>query len=41
VLKRDQGMTHFGIFEYRVPPKMAAAELGGTTLLWGTSTRCS
>jgi hypothetical protein len=35
VLKRDLGMTHFDIFGYLVPPKTAAAELGGTTLLWG------
>ena len=34
-LKRELGMTHFDIFGYLVPPKIAAEELGGTTLLWG------
>ena len=28
-------MTQFDIFGYLVPPKVAAANLGGTTLLWG------
>ena len=28
-------MTQFDVFGYTVPPKVAAANLGGTTLLWG------
>ncbi len=28
-------MTSFDTFGYLVPPKVAAANLGGTTLLWG------
>jgi uroporphyrinogen-III decarboxylase len=35
VLKNDLKMTHFDIFGYLVTPKVAAANLGGTTLLWG------
>jgi uroporphyrinogen-III decarboxylase len=35
VLKEDMGMTGFDIFGYLVPPKVAAQNLGGTTLLWG------
>ena len=34
-LKEDLKMTSFNIFGYPVPPKVAAANLGGTTLLWG------
>jgi uroporphyrinogen-III decarboxylase len=34
-LKRDLRMTHFDIFGYPVPPRVAAEKLGGTTLLWG------
>lgn len=34
-LKEDLGMTHFDIFGYLVPPRVAAANLGGNTLLWG------
>ena len=35
VLKDEVKMTGFDIFGYLVPPKVAAANLGGTTLLWG------
>lgn len=35
VLKEDMKMTQFDIFGYLVPPKVAAANLGGNTLLWG------
>ena len=35
VLREDLKMTRFDIFGYPVPPKVAAANLGGTTLLWG------
>ena len=35
VLKEDMKMTQFDIFGYLVPPKVAAANLGGSTLLWG------
>jgi hypothetical protein len=35
VLKRDLKMNSFFLFGYPVPPKVAAANLGGTTLLWG------
>ncbi len=35
VLKEDMKMTQFDIFGYLVPPQVAAANLGGTTLLWG------
>jgi uroporphyrinogen-III decarboxylase len=35
VLKDDLKMSSFDIFGYLVPPKVAAANLGGTTLLWG------
>lgn len=35
VLKEDMKMTSFDTFGYLVPPKVAAANLGGTTLLWG------
>jgi uroporphyrinogen-III decarboxylase len=35
VLKSDMKMTQFDIFGYLVPPKVAAANLGGSTLLWG------
>ena len=35
VLKKDMGMTRFDIFGYLVPPEVAAANLGGSTLLWG------
>lgn len=35
VLKKDLKMTSFEVFGYLVPPKVAAANLGGTTLLWG------
>ena len=34
-LKEDLKMNSFAMFGYRVPPKVAAANLGGTTLLWG------
>ncbi len=34
-LKKDVKMTQFDIFGYLVPPKVAAANLGGNTLLWG------
>jgi Uroporphyrinogen decarboxylase (URO-D) len=34
-LKADMKMTQFDIFGYLVPPKVAAANLGGSTLLWG------
>lgn len=34
-LKRDMGMTEFVLFGYLVPPAVAAANLGGSTLLWG------
>lgn len=34
-LKDDLRMTSFDLFGYLVPPKVAAEELGGTTLLWG------
>jgi uroporphyrinogen-III decarboxylase len=34
-LKEDLKMNSFVIFGYLVPPKVAAANLGGTTLLWG------
>ena len=34
-LKEDMKMTQFDIFGYTVPPKVAAANLGGNTLLWG------
>jgi hypothetical protein len=35
VLKEDMHMTGFDIFGYVVPPKVAAANLGGSTLMWG------
>ncbi len=35
VLKEDLKMNSFFLFGYLVPPKVAAANLGGTTLLWG------
>ena len=35
VLKEDLKMNSFWLFGYPVPPKVAAANLGGTTLLWG------
>jgi uroporphyrinogen-III decarboxylase len=35
VLKNDMKMTQFDIFGYPVAPKVAAENLGGTTLLWG------
>jgi hypothetical protein len=35
VLKQDMKMTQFDIFGYLVPPKVAAANLGRDTLLWG------
>ena len=35
VLKEDLRMNGFWLFGYRVPPKVAAAALGGTTVLWG------
>ena len=35
VLKDDLKMTHFDIFGYLVSPAVAAANLGGTCLLWG------
>jgi uroporphyrinogen-III decarboxylase len=34
-LKEDLKMSSFWLFGYLVPPKVAAANLGGTTLLWG------
>jgi len=34
-LKNELRMTHFDIFGYLVPPKVAAKELGGSILLWG------
>jgi uroporphyrinogen-III decarboxylase len=34
-LKDDLRMTHFDIFGYLVSPTVAAANLGGSTLLWG------
>lgn len=34
-LKEDLKMNSFFLFGYLVPPKVAAANLGGTTLLWG------
>jgi uroporphyrinogen-III decarboxylase len=34
-LKEDLKMNSFWLFGYPVPPKVAAANLGGTTLLWG------
>ncbi len=35
VLKKDMQMTSFDIFGYLVPPTVAAANLGGDTLMWG------
>jgi len=35
LLRDELKMTHFDIFGYMVPPKVAAQNLGGTTLLWG------
>jgi uroporphyrinogen-III decarboxylase len=35
VLKEDLKMNSFWLFGYPVPPKVAAANLGGTTLMWG------
>jgi uroporphyrinogen decarboxylase len=35
VLRDDLRMTHFDIFGYLVPPKVAAENLGSTSLLWG------
>jgi hypothetical protein len=35
ILKKDMKMTQFDIFGYLVPPEVAAANLGGNTLLWG------
>ena len=35
VLKQDMKMTQFEIFGYQVPPRVAAANLGRDTLLWG------
>lgn len=34
-LKEDLKMNSFFLFGYLVPPKVAAANLGGTTLMWG------
>jgi uroporphyrinogen-III decarboxylase len=34
-LKEDLRMTSFDLFGYLVPPRVAAENLGGTTLLWG------
>lgn len=34
-LIEDMKMTEFNIFGYLVPPRVAAANLGGNTLLWG------
>ena len=34
-LKEDLKMNSFWLFGYLVPPKVAAANLGGTTLMWG------
>jgi uroporphyrinogen decarboxylase len=34
-LKKDLHITSFDIFGYLVPPRVAAANLGGKTLLWG------
>jgi uroporphyrinogen-III decarboxylase len=34
-LKEDLKMKSFWLFGYLVPPKVAAANLGGTTLMWG------
>ena len=35
VLRDDLRMSHFDIFGYLVPPKVAAENLGRTSLLWG------
>jgi len=35
VLKEDLKMNSFWLFGYLVPPRVAAANLGGTTLMWG------
>jgi hypothetical protein len=35
VLKEDLKMNSFWLFGYPVPPKVAAANLGGTMLFWG------
>jgi uroporphyrinogen-III decarboxylase len=35
VLKEDLKMNYFWLFGFPVPPKVAAANLGGATLLWG------
>jgi uroporphyrinogen-III decarboxylase len=35
VLKDDLKMTSFEIFGYQVPPRVAAANLGGSIMLWG------
>lgn len=35
VLKKDLKMTRFDVFGYLVPPKVAATNLGGASLLWG------
>jgi len=35
VLKGDLKISSFDLFGYLVPPEVAAANLGGTTLLWG------
>ena len=35
VLKQELLMNSFDIFGYLVRPQIAAANLGGTTLLWG------
>jgi len=35
VLKKDLKMTRFDVFGYLVPPKVAAVNLGGASLLWG------
>ena len=34
-LKEDLQITSFDVFGYLVPPRVAAENLGGTTLLWG------
>ena len=35
MLKEELKMTHFEIFGYQVPPETAAANHGGSALLWG------
>ena len=34
-LKNELRMTHFDVFGYLVPPKVAAEKLGGNILMWG------